>query len=76
MQPQNASQFLPSPHPRTSRRRVRCLRVPVETVLTPTVLVGAACRLPDAELEAVIDALIAEMDARASDVDLEDDEGF
>jgi hypothetical protein len=49
------------------------LRVPVETVLTPAVLVGAARRLPDAELEAVIEDLIAETDARAGDADLEPD---
>lgn len=76
MQPQNAGQSLPLPHARVSRRRVRRLRVPVETVLTPMVLIGAARRLPDADLDGIIEALIAEMDARVGDADLEDDEGF
>ena len=47
------------------------IRVPAETVLTPRVLVGAGRKLSDAELEQVIDALIAEMDARTGDPDLE-----
>ena len=62
------------PRTRPARRHVRSLRVPVETVLTPVVLIGAACRLPDAELERMIEALIAETDARAGDTDLEPDD--
>jgi hypothetical protein len=73
MQPQHASTYAPTPSPRPIRRRTRCLRLPVETVLTPLVLTSAARRLPNAELEAMIDALIAETDARAGDTDLEDD---
>ena len=71
MQPQNASAYVVPSRP--TRCCVRRLRVPAETVLTPMVLIGAARRLPDAELGAVIDALIAETDARARDPDLEDD---
>ena len=64
----------PASRPEPARHRhLRRLRVPVETVLTPAVLVGAARRLPDAELEAVIEDLIAETDARAGDADLEPD---
>jgi hypothetical protein len=40
------------------------------------VLIAAARRLPGAALEAVIEALAAEMGARPGDVDRGGDEGF
>ena len=71
MQPQNARP-LPVPS-RPVRRRARRMHVPRDTVLTPTVLIGAARKLPTPELECMIEALIAETDARAGDADLEPD---
>jgi hypothetical protein len=74
MQPQNA-RLLPSlsrpAHP--VRRRACRVHLPRDTVLTPTVLVGAARKLPTPELERIIDALIAETDLRAGDADREPD---
>jgi hypothetical protein len=71
MQPQNAC-LLPAPS-RQMRRHTLRIYLPRDTVLTPTVLVGAARKLPTAELERMIEALIAETDTRAGDVDLEPD---
>ena len=51
MQPANARPCLPSPRTKPAPHHLRRLRVPAETVLTPAVLVGAARRLPDADLE-------------------------
>ena len=56
--------------PLSSTRRVH---LPRDVVLTPTVLVAAAHKLPTPELEQMIDALIAETDLRAGDIDLEPD---
>lgn len=62
------------PAPRTRGSRATRLRVPAEIVLTARALVGAGRKLADAELEAVIEGLIDELDARAGDPDLEPDD--
>ena len=57
-----------SAKPETRRRRIY---IPASVAITPRVLLGAAKKFADTELGIVIDGLIAELDVRAGDPDLE-----
>jgi hypothetical protein len=54
-----------------SRKAVRCVRVPSDLVLTPRVLLGAVRTLRSADIQAVVDELVDELNIRSGDPDLE-----